>query len=36
MSFSGAQSVTLSGYGTTKSDEKVLEIGAQAGFVITL
>ena len=36
MSFSGAQSTTVTGYGTTTVDEKVLEIGAQAGFVITL
>ena len=36
MSFSGKQSVTLTGYGTNTVDERVLEIGAQAGFVITL
>jgi hypothetical protein len=36
ISFSGSQSATVTGYGTTTIDEKVLEIGAQAGFVVTL
>jgi hypothetical protein len=36
ISFSGGHSDTITGYPTTTIDEKVLEIGAQAGLVVTL
>lgn len=36
ISFSGSRSQTPAGSGTTTIDEKVMEIGAQAGLVVTL